>query len=92
METLYKLTGTWEIKAVSLNTSFQILHCAKETVWICIGADLLNQCMMHFRISSAKIYVWVNSVTITKWRQCSSKQLAQFCAESRGKSNESYGG
>ena len=43
-----------------------------------MGADLLNKCIMHFTISITEIYVWADSVTIIKWCQCSSKQLAQF--------------
>ena len=50
----------------------------KELLGLCMGADLSNQCIMYFTISITEIYVWVDSVTVIKWCQCSSKQLAQF--------------
>ena len=50
----------------------------KELLGLCMGADLLNQCIMRFTISIAEIYVWVDSVIVIKWYQCSSKQLVQF--------------
>ena len=50
----------------------------KELLGLCMGADLLNQCIMHFTISITEIYVWVDSVTVIKWCQCSCKKLAQF--------------
>ena len=43
-----------------------------------MGTVLLNQCMIHFTISIAEVYMWVESVTVIKRCQCTNKQLAQF--------------
>ena len=52
----------------------------KELLGLCMGADLLNQCIMHFTISITEVYVWADSIIVIEWCQCSSssKQLAQF--------------
>ena len=36
----------------------------KELLGLCMGADLLNQCIIHFTISITEIYVWVDSVAV----------------------------
>ena len=60
---------------------FRFSIARKELLGLCMGADQSNQCMMHlmhFTISIAEIYVWVDSVTVITWCQYSSKHLAQF--------------
>ena len=50
----------------------------KELVALCMGIDLLQQCRSYLTIAISRIYIWVDSMTVIKWCQCSTKELAQF--------------
>ena len=50
----------------------------KELLALCMGTDLLQQCKMYLTLTVSEIHIWVDSMTVIKWCQCTAKQLKQF--------------
>ena len=50
----------------------------KELLALCMGVDLLKQCKLYLTRPISQVFIWVDSMTVIKWCQCSSKELAQF--------------